>query len=563
MSRTTILVRRSHLVCLMPLLFLIAATLWPREASAQWTLTTSQHQRYLQYYAPLILQRSEEGTNSRGTDWLSNYDFDRDGNFANNRDTWHRLLPQYLAAAAAGTGAYQQWRIRPTLYTAIIEYMNGGTKGVVLLYHVFHPTDKKANEIHDWERVEIHVASVSGTPGSGGEYVAHVTVTRHHDHIMRTAPSADLKFMTTATGSHVMLWQADQDGTGLGAHGHELRFVQDSYAALSARPATSDAEVDITDEGHKDVHYVWVPETSTAAVSAWNAQPISYASANALASGRDDDVDWFQVKRITYELQDLADVYLTHWQGSAWWINWTADVVTDVLLTEPILGETQQVDIPAGLQRFYMAGRDALSGGSDREGVLAKKWFWGGYSAERNADDFPASSTDDFGGFEGLGRDSLGRTRADASGDYASLNAYWRQHDFFLHNGAIDTRERYEAGTWLVGSWYQAASGGFDGRWARLFADRVSYEATPPLRVTFSSPGSRCREAVWVTANGVGGRAPYTYAWTDADPMAPGSPRAMVSAYQPGTVTVRSADGQTVIAFYTHDIYCRPGENIP
>ncbi len=544
-----------------------AVWFWPGDARAQaWSLTTVQRKAYLQHYAPLILQRAEEGSGaSRGTDWISNYDFDRDGIFANNRDTWHRLLPQYLAAAA-GTGAYQHWRIRPTLYTALVEYMEGSSKNLILLYHIFHPTDKEGSEIHDWERVEIHVRSVTGTPGGAGEFVGHVTVTRHKDHIMRSAGSPDLNFMTTATGSHVLLWQADQDGTGLGAHGHEVRFVQNTWAALSARIATgtADAEVNISNADNKDVHYAWVPEASTAAVSAWQATPISPATANALTSGRDDEINWSGVKRITYELQDLADVYVTHWQNSVWWTNWTSDVVTDILLTEPMLNEAQQIEIPAGLHRFYVGGRDTLRSGSDREGILPKRWFWGGYSAERDADDFPVSSTDDFGAFAGNGRDSFGRNRADASGDYASLNSYWRQHDFFVHSGtAIDTREFFEVGMWLTGAWYDAANGGFDGRWVRLFEDRVNDEALIPLTVSLVSPGSRCVEAATVTAVPSGGRAPYTFEWTNAFQFSPGTATARVFANDTATVTVQSADGQRAVASYTHFMFCGPGEQIP
>lgn len=69
--------------------------------------------------------------------------------------------------------------------------MDGGSKGVVLLSHVFHPVDKKGSEIHDWERIEIVVRGVAGTPGTTGEYVGHVTVTSHKDHVMRSAGSAE------------------------------------------------------------------------------------------------------------------------------------------------------------------------------------------------------------------------------------------------------------------------------------------------------------------------------------------------------------------------------------
>jgi hypothetical protein len=63
--------------------------------------------------------------------------------------------------------------------------MEGGGKSLVLLYHVYNAADKDGNQIHDWERVEIVVRNISGTPGGGSEYVNHVTVTLHPEHIMR------------------------------------------------------------------------------------------------------------------------------------------------------------------------------------------------------------------------------------------------------------------------------------------------------------------------------------------------------------------------------------------
>jgi hypothetical protein len=176
---------RVRLRWLLIVLAFVVAALPSREASAQpWLLTQPERKAYLQHYAPVIMQRAEESSSKKGRDWISNYDFDRDGNFSNTRYSWPNLLPQYIAASAAGSGAYQNWRIRPTLYASAIEYMDGNSKGLVLLYHVYHPVDKKANEIHDWERIEIVVRAVTGIPGGAGEYVGHVTITSHKDHVM-------------------------------------------------------------------------------------------------------------------------------------------------------------------------------------------------------------------------------------------------------------------------------------------------------------------------------------------------------------------------------------------
>ena len=51
-------------------------------ASAQtWSLTNDQRRAYLNYYAPIILKRADENNNKQGRDWITNFDFDQDGNF--------------------------------------------------------------------------------------------------------------------------------------------------------------------------------------------------------------------------------------------------------------------------------------------------------------------------------------------------------------------------------------------------------------------------------------------------------------------------------------------------
>jgi hypothetical protein len=467
-------------VLLIVLFTLLGFCFTEAQASAQsWSLTTAQRRAYLYYYAPIIMKRADESSTTAGLDWVTNFDFDRDGNFSNNRMNWLNVN-QYANAAASGSTAYSQWRIRPTLYSALIEYMEGGSKSVVLLFHVYNAQDKEGDEIHDWERVEIEVRGVTGTPGGSGELVNHVTVTHHHDHIMRRSTDTQLNFMQTATGKHVMIWQADQkDNSGLSdlcdTYGHELRFVKNSYSTIASRASvsTNDAEVNVSGkDSAKDVNYVFVPEASTAAASAWNAQAINYSNASSLASRLDGTPRWSQVKRITYELQDLADIIPTHWQNSAWYIHWLADEWEDIRLESPIVNEAGQAEVTAGLQRFYTKSRDAgLSGLTDgREGIPEKDWLYGAYSAELD-EDCPSGS-DDFEAFAGRGTDSYGRTRGAASGDYASHGSYWWQHDFFVHSGAIVDADTAEAGKWLTGTWYAAASGGFDGRWVQLFDDR-------------------------------------------------------------------------------------------
>jgi hypothetical protein len=453
-------------------LLVLAGLAWPGagdSAAQAWTLTTAQRQAYLAYYAPVIFKRGDENNGQEGSDWLSNYDFDRDGDFSNNRVNW-RNVNQYAMA-----GANSHWRIRPTLYTGLVEYTTGGVKNLVLLYHVYNAADKDFDEIHDWERVEIVLRGVTGTPGAG-ETFGHATITSHKDHVMRRGTDSAVKFMPTATGRHLLLWQADGSNFDLpNPHAHELRFSTVAWSTLAARmESTSTAEVDINNDNEKNVHYVFVPEGSPAAVAAWRAQPVTPATAYGLASKVDNgtEVSWQAIKRVTYELQDLADVVPSHWQFSNWQTHWLSSKSSDVLLESPVTSEAGAPEVSAGLQRFYTASRD--SGASDltdgREGILSKNWFYGAYSGEENADEI--SGSDDFGGYEGLGLDSTGRSRGVASGDLASHNAYWRQHDFFVHTGVVDSADRREAGTWLTGQWYLAANGGFDGRWVQLFDDR-------------------------------------------------------------------------------------------
>ncbi len=455
----------------------------PVQAQA-WTLTKAQRQAYLQYYAPVILKRGDENDGKAGRDWITNFEFDQDGNFSNNRVNW-RNVNQYVAASASQTGAYSHWRIRPTLYTSLIEYMNGGTKSLVMLYHVYNAADKDGSEIHDWERVEIVVHGITGTPGGSGEYVNHVTVTLHKEHHMRRYYDTALNFMQTATGKHVLLWQADESNVDFDSptapHGHELRFVTNPYSWIASQvSAGAQAEVNITNkDSKKNLHYVFVPEGSSSAVSTWGARPLNYSNAGTLASRVDNGntIRWYQVKRLTYELQDLADIFPSHWQNNPWYIHWLSSDLEDILLESPITNELAQPEVSTGLQRFYTKSRD--SGKSEltdgREGVLDKNWLYGAYSAELNPE--VPSGSDDFKGYEGLGTDSYGRSRGAASGYYNSHGAFWWQHDFFVHSGVINDADTREEGMWLTGAWYTAANGGYDGRWEQLFDDRPGSES--------------------------------------------------------------------------------------
>lgn len=256
--------------------------------------------------------------------------------------------------------------------------------------------------------------------------------------------------------------------------------MSDPYSWIAGQSPGARAEVRISGKGErKNVHYAFIPQADPAAVAAWGAAPLSYGNAAALASRVDneDRVTWSQVRRVTYELQDLADVIPTHWQGSNWYTHWLSDTAVDISLESPVLNEAGQPEVSAGLQRFYTRSRDI--GASDlsdgRNGIPSKDWFYGAYSAELD-EDFPSGS-DDFKGYEGQGTDSLGYSRGAASGRYDSHGAYWWQHDFFVHSGGIVDADTREDGRWLAGAWYAPENGGFDGRWVQLFDDRPGAES--------------------------------------------------------------------------------------
>ena len=74
----------------------LGSLVWPVGSAAQAqvrALTTAQRQAYLAYYAPVILKRGDENDGREGSDWLSNYDFDRDGDFSDNRVNWRDGQP--------------------------------------------------------------------------------------------------------------------------------------------------------------------------------------------------------------------------------------------------------------------------------------------------------------------------------------------------------------------------------------------------------------------------------------------------------------------------------------
>ncbi len=447
---------------------------------------------------------------------------------------------------------------------------------------MYNAADKDLTEIHDWERIEIIIRNVSGVPGGGSEAVSSSTVTLHKEHHMRRPADGEMQFLRTATGNHLLVWQADEsnlDGGPVGGfllnglqappHGHELHFVTTSSATIAAQlqTPTAAAEVRISDEvgdptSPKNVHYVFVPERSSATIAVAGAQPLNGDSARYLASRVDNGnrVSWAQTKRIIYELQDLADITAGQWTGNTNSItHWTDSERIDVLLESPIVNESGVAEVPVGRQTFRSRSRDSVKGEDGRDGYITKSWLYGSYSAELNPEG--KSSSDDFAGFAGLGVDSLGRTRGVASGRPESRGQYWWQHDFFVHDGVINSATLAESGQWLAGDWYTAARGGFDGRWVQLFNDAPSPGVVTSLNVSLRPTSLRCSESGRISASVYGGTAPYRYVWSDVSSSVGST--AFVETGIFATVTVTDAAGTSRSAGYTWSPYCRPGEQIP
>ncbi len=423
----------------------------------QGRLTDAQRIAYLHYYAPVIFKEAHETDIDPGRDWITNFNFDRDGwSLSNNRAHWL----SGLSAWVAGTGNLE-WRVRPTLYTAAIEFTQDEQHSLVLLFHVYHAeqglseleeTLPEAASIHDWERVEIRIDELTAEPGPNNE-VRYVVITEHSNHVVRLGTDPELNFMSTDSGMHPMIFQAEQtDPLGVG-YG-ELRFIVDSFDAVMARPT---AELNVGGTTQVQAYsYVFVTEGDEDAATELMALPLNSCTAFDLASRSNARVATDDVPRIEYELQDLADVFESHWDDGISNAHWTEPRV-DIELEEALLGEDGSDEVPAGLQTFYAQARDDLDDLEHRRGYPRKHWFWGAYAA----------------GAEGEYSEAFeDEARCDANGRPDCADAYWHQHDYFVHDGTGgDGTLVGEAGGWLPAGWHTAEGGGFDGRWVQLFAD--------------------------------------------------------------------------------------------
>ncbi|GJL56641.1 MAG: hypothetical protein NPIRA02_37730 [Nitrospirales bacterium] len=430
--------------------------------NTSWILSDDQRRAFLHYYSPIILKRADENKikgKTRGHDWITNFNFDQDGNFSNNRKNWEKEKRKFIDRKG-----HANWKIQPTLYTAAIEFMQNDQKSLILLYHVYHAMQGcqkleqvicKNEDIHDWERIEIRLNHVTDTGPGQGEAIGYYVLTAHSKHTGRLGGHPDLHYLEnmntpqSLAGKHLFIWQAKWRGS-TGPRKGELRFVEDDLDEfLNGR-----AKVDISGHDDKPFHYVFVDRDAKDATAFWNAQHITAENAANLASGKDDDkvIKTKKTKRITYELQDLADVFPTHWihaNGTESNIHWTGTPV-HIELAEPIQSSITgtTIKVPAGLQDFYQRSLDGSEEG-ERTGYPRKHWFWGTY-------------------FWG----NKGKWTRDA---YEARGEVWNQHDYFAHEGSDNLRSKpspeHEVGEWLPEGWHKAENGGFDGRWVPLFSE--------------------------------------------------------------------------------------------
>ncbi len=429
-------------------------------------LTAAQRAAFLRYYAPIIFKRAEKGDGAAGVgqDWITNWNFDNDDwHLANNARVWRDEL-----AAFVNDGAHTDWQIRPSLYTAAIEFMQDGRKSLILLYHVYHA--RQEGTIHDWERVEIRLDGVGLEPGDG-ESFNYCVITEHSRHKRLRYPDNALNFYTTSEGMHAMIWQAQWAETG-NLYRAELHWVGNTWEeieALLADPEGLDALVDV-DRSSRDVSfdYVFIPEFDGVAIDYWDVQAITSCNASDLV------VDWEtpvlkvgETKRIQYELQDVADLFVTHWDDGTENTSWTEPLIP-ILLETRIVDEFGAQEVPAGLHEFYCVTLNDLQG-STKHGYPRKHWFWGVYRFGKDDHFYDEAFA--------KGGPHPDATRAERNQFDDCHGAYWWQHDYYVHAGEDSKWVRSsEKGEWLPLGWHKAEAGGFDGRWQQIFPDERSME---------------------------------------------------------------------------------------
>ena len=466
---------RSAVLCVFAILF--TAPLIDANAAS---LSNSARRAHLYYYAPLILKEAEESSSTGGKDWITNYDFDRDGVFGNNGSAWSQKVGIYSVDPNALNVA--NWKIRPTLYAAAIEFKNtkDNSKSLILIYHVYHALED--GSVHDWERVELRINNVQSTPGPL-ETVRYLVHTEHTIHAVLQKPTDAAFTPRTASGYHPLIWQARWKN-GDKPDKNQLLRVTGGWSALKSAVECSTgsctAQVGLSSYGRQPVHYVFVPQEDLQQVAFWGAVPITKDNAATLGAGKTAAVPWAQVKRITYELQDIADIMPTHAEvkrctgadpatennWKLWDAHWEAANNTDILMESAVKSESGTVLVPASTEcandNPVLYHRYTKNDPDDAQGYPHKHWFWGTYKMNGEGGDLDDKAFK--GGAVVSGTADGGPQKRICAG----YNDYWCQHDYYVHTGNTTTANH---GWWLPVGWHTEAEGGFDGRWVQLFDD--------------------------------------------------------------------------------------------
>ncbi len=427
-------------------------------SSKPWVLTIDEKRKFLHYYSPIIFKASNETINTPGFDWITNFNFDKDMIYKNNKKNW-KMLYSYIYEYR-----YSNWQIRPTLYTFIIEFMNGNKKSIIIVYHIYHAM--QLNSIHDWERVEMRFDNVSFTPNHG-ENLAYIVITEHGKHsVPTTYTGKDLNFFQTDKGKHPLIYQAGYSTISDNLTMGELHYVEQNIASILTG---SEARVDLNGYNRKKkFHYIFLDEADDEAVEYFHADSITRDNAADLSVKTSKQIDVKSVPRITYELQDVADIIPSQLMDNDW-SNSSARAVT--LVSEIIRYDENNVKTKLQIRKdagkvigfsfvdaeteddfndnlYYNSGSfifnsealdDDLSVSgvtNERSGYINKSWFLGNYIL------------DGASGYQLYGWDST------------------LQHIYFAHDGLN------KSGTLLKSEyWHDERNGGFDGRWVQLFED--------------------------------------------------------------------------------------------
>lgn len=460
-----------------------------------WVLTDERRRDFLHYYSPVILKTGDENNKHRhlGHDWITSFAFDNDLDFANNQHNWRYEKIHFIENTRN-----LDWKISPTLYTALIEFMSPcqpsgeRTKNLVLIYHVYHAYQGgrnaiklRSHDVHDWERIELRLDDVQPRGAGRGERVNYYVITRHKHHDGRLRGHAGLRFLEidpitgARLGKHVLISQQRWNGDWPGRRKAQLHYVLDDLGEIKpAMVRISGGYLFPT-----PYHYIFVDGQAEALTLLLGAEEITADNAGELASGWDDDktVAMTATKRISYELRDLASILPTHWEHSAGTqenLNWSGKKTYRIDLTEDISGTVggRTTTVSAGPRTFFLKSRvvtkkNKRKNGA-RKGLLAKNWFWGPYQWNK--------------------KDHDGWLRK----EYKKRGKVWSQHDYFAHDPGPEGKAR--RGDWLPENWHLPDQGGFDGRWIELFPEREESPPPPsdPPIEPLCPPRTRCCPAV-------------------------------------------------------------------